>query len=100
MDNRDNMFPISPGDILQISPTCSNQMLAGCFLVVTEPKCFGCQGYVQMAGLNEEIGGQVYCRLNWSEVRPTGGKAVWATYHGRACVDRQTAEASAPREYS
>lgn len=70
------MIPLEAGDIIQLNPeTCRNSMLAGCFLVVTEPKQFGCQGYVQCTGKDGEAGGQAYYRPVWEEIERTGAKA-------------------------
>ena len=66
------------GDIMQLSPeACRNLAFAGCMFVVTEPKGFGAQGYVQGLGTRLEQVGQAYYRANWDEMEPTGGKAVW-----------------------
>lgn len=69
-----------PGEVVQLSPeTVKNPMFAGCFLVVTEPKAFGCQGYVQSLGQNGEPGGQAYYRPAWEEMEPLGVSAEWVT---------------------
>jgi hypothetical protein len=66
------------GEIVQLRPdTCGNKMLGGCLMVVTEPKNFGAQGYVQMGGKNGEIGGQSYYRASWEEMDETGGHSPW-----------------------
>ena len=59
------------GDIVQVNP--SVECFGGCLVVVTEPKTFGIQGYVQSAGVN----GQQYIRLKTGDFEPTGGRAVW-----------------------
>ncbi len=65
------------GDVVQLSPfTCRNKMFAGCFMVVTEPKDFGAQGYVQGLGENGKPAGQAYYRARWDEMVWIG-KAVW-----------------------
>ena len=64
------------GDIVQLSPLdCKNQMFGGCMMVVTEPKPWGAQGYVQGLGENGEQKGQAYYRACWDEMEPTGGIA-------------------------
>ena len=69
---------LNPGEIVQLSPeTCRNRMFAGCLLVVTEAKKFGCQGFVQALGENGEPGGQAYYRPTWEEMEPTFGCAEW-----------------------
>jgi len=71
-----NPFPLKVGQIVQLDPeTCKNRAFAGCLLVVSEPKSFGCQGYVQSLGENGEPGGQAYYRAGWEEMHDTGGNA-------------------------
>lgn len=70
-------FPIKPGDIVQLTPDVRNRAFTGCLMVVTEPKPFGAQGYVQALGAADAPGGQAYYRANWSEMAPTGGRAPW-----------------------
>ena len=63
-------------EIVQLSPeTCRNKMFGACLMVVTEPKSWGAQGYVQALGDNGEIGGQAYYRATWEEMEKTGGFA-------------------------
>jgi len=65
-------------EIVQLSPeTCRNPMFGGCLMVITEPKGWGAQGFVQALGENGEIGGQAYYRAQWDEMERTGGKAQW-----------------------
>lgn len=59
------------GDIVQVNPEVDT--FGGCMVVVTEVKSWGIQGYVQSAG----VPGQQYIRLNWKDIEPTGGRAVW-----------------------
>lgn len=54
-------------DVVQLSPEVGNPKFAGCFMVVSEPKGFGAQGYVQVPGE-----GQAYYRANWSEMEYVG----------------------------
>lgn len=62
--------------LVQLNPeTCRNRMFAGCIMTVSEPKAFGCQGYVQMTGENGQPGGRAYYRATWDEIEPTGGMA-------------------------
>lgn len=66
------------GEIVQLSPeACRNPMFRACFMVISEPKDFGAQGYVQALGANREPGRQAYYRANWEEMEPTGGHATW-----------------------
>lgn len=65
------------GDVVQLNPeTTRNRMFAGCMLVVTEPKGFGCQGYIQCLGTDGNPGGQAYYRPTWDEMEPVG-LAFW-----------------------
>lgn len=45
---------------------------AGCFVVVTELKPWGIQGYAQNVGAK----GQIYIRLNWEQIEYIG-EAEW-----------------------
>jgi hypothetical protein len=66
------------GEIVQLVPgETRNEAFAGCLMVVTEPKAFGAQGYVQALGARDAPGGQAYYRANWDEMEPTGGLAPW-----------------------
>lgn len=60
------------GDVVQLNPETKNQMFAGCFLTVTEPKAFGCQGYVQALGKDGKLGGQAYLRPTWDQMEFVG----------------------------
>jgi hypothetical protein len=65
------------GDVVQLSPNVKNRMFAGCFMVISEPKQFGAQGYVQSLGENGEPGGLAFYRASWEEMEFIG-HAVWA----------------------
>jgi hypothetical protein len=66
------------GDIVQLSPEdCANPMFGGCLMVVTEPKAWGAQGYVQSLGEDGKPGGQAYYRAKWAEMQYTYGRAEW-----------------------
>lgn len=67
----------SEGDIVQVNPEV--ECFGGCLVVVTEPKSFGVQGYVQSAG----VPGQQYIRLKFKDIKPTGGKAHWTVTGAR-----------------
>lgn len=72
MTTQDAQPAYSEGDIVQVDPAV--ECFGGCLVVVTEPKSFGVQGYVQSAG----VPGQQYIRLQFKDIKPTGGKAHWA----------------------
>jgi len=64
-------------DVVQLNPiTCRNPMFAGCFLIVTEVKTWGVQGYVQALGEDDKPGGQAYYRAKFDEFIKIG-IAVW-----------------------
>lgn len=63
------------GDVVQLKP--NGQSFSGCFLVVTEPKEFGCQGYIQGVGATfDETGHHYYLRPSWDEMEYIGA-AAW-----------------------
>ena len=64
------------GDVVQLSPDVGNPMFACCFMIVSEPKEFGAQGYVQALGENGRPGAQAYYRAKWSEMEYVG-RATW-----------------------
>lgn len=65
------------GDIVQLDPEkCGNPMFGGCMMVVSEPKSFGAQGYVQALGENGKMGGQAYYRAKFEEMEYVG-LAYW-----------------------
>ncbi len=65
------------GQLMQLNPaTVKNPMFAACIMVVTEPKTFGAQGYVQGFGDDSNPGGQAYYRASWEEMEPVG-HAEW-----------------------
>lgn len=60
-------------DIVQLNPeTVRNKMFTACFMVITEIKSWGAQGYVQALGENGNPGGQAYYRANWDEIVKVG----------------------------
>jgi len=64
------------GSIVQLHPEkCKNPMLAACLMTITEPKSWGCQGFVQCTGENGKMGGRAYYRATWEEMEPTNGMA-------------------------
>lgn len=66
------------GDVVQLNPELvRNKMFSGCFMVVTEPKSWGAQGYVQALGQEGKPGGQAYYRAQFDEMEPIGATAAW-----------------------
>ena len=74
---------LRPREIVVLRPdTTRNRMFAGCLMVVTEPKSWGAQGYVQGLGENgEPAKGQAYYRARWDEMDDTGGITPWGFGH-------------------
>jgi hypothetical protein len=70
---------LKEGQLVQLNPeTVANPMFAACIMVVTEPKAFGAQGYVQALGEDGKPGGQAYYRAKWEEMEPVGN-AEWVS---------------------
>lgn len=68
---------LKKGDIVQLNPdTVKNKMFTACMMVITEPKSWGAQGYVQGLGENGNPGGQAYYRATWEEMHLVGS-AEW-----------------------
>lgn len=61
------------GQVVQIAPQpdADDDVFGGCFMIVTEPKSWGAQGYVQIPGK-----GQAYYRCESERMLPVG-MAVW-----------------------
>lgn len=64
------------GDVVQISPEQKDSFFCGCFMVVTEPKSWGAQGYVSVPGQRGTVPGAAFTRVNWDEMEYVG-KAAW-----------------------
>lgn len=62
------------GDVVQLDPDAvANQAFAGAFMLVTEPKAWGAQGFVQVLGENREgPGPRAYYRAGWDEMHLIG----------------------------
>jgi len=59
---------IQKNEVVMLSPiTAKNRMFAGCFMVVTDIKSWGVQGYVQALGQGGLPGGAAYYRASWDE---------------------------------
>lgn len=67
---------ITPGVVVQLSPTVGNPMFAFCMMTVSEVKSWGAQGYVQSLGQDGKPGGQAYYRAKWEEMEYVG-QALW-----------------------
>lgn len=70
---------LKEGQLVQLNPeTVGNRMFAACIMVVTEPKVFGAQGYVQGLGADGNAGGQAHYRAKWEEMELVG-TAEWVS---------------------
>jgi len=62
------------GDVVQISPN-SMSAFAGCFMLVTEPKSFGAEGFIAMPQAIAVRPGEAPYRCNWEEMEYIGSAA-------------------------
>lgn len=63
------------GDVVQLNPeTVGNKAFAGAFMVVTEPKSWGAQGYVESIGSDAvaSVKGAAYFRAKWEAMEYIG----------------------------
>lgn len=71
---------LSAGDVVQLDPEAhlgeKQGFFAGCFMVVTEVKAWGAQGYICMPGTRGEPPGAAYYRAKWEEMEYVG-RAQW-----------------------
>ncbi len=65
---------LAVGDVVQISPE-SLSAFRGCFMLVTEPKKWGAQGFVCMPKARDEWPGEAYFRAEWSDMEYVGTAA-------------------------
>lgn len=64
------------GDLVQLNPEGPFPVFAGCIMVVTDPKSWGAQGYIQALGAGNKPGGQAYLRVMHGDMVKVG-KAHW-----------------------
>lgn len=69
-------IPLKEMDVVQLAPEVKNPAFAGCFMVITEPKSWGAQGFVQCPGQ-----GQAYYRATWAEMEYIGRAAFVLSDH-------------------
>lgn len=75
---------LKKGDLVQLNPKLvANKMFASCFMVVTEPKPWGAQGYVQSLGAEGSLGGQAFYRAG--RQRATVKDTKWGRYAEVRC---------------
>ena len=75
-----NPMELRIGDVMQISPEGhqAEGFFAGCLMIVTEPKSFGCQGFVAIPGERGTIPNRAYCRIPFDDMEPIG-RAAWVS---------------------
>lgn len=61
------MSDLKVGDVVQINPE-SDSAFRGCFMLVTEPKAWGAQGFVSMPQERGKWPGRAYYRAKREEV--------------------------------
>ncbi len=68
---------LEKGDIVQINPE-RKEHFGGKFLIVTDPKSWGCQGYIigDMTGKAVTYKGKAYLRIKYEDIEYVG-KLVW-----------------------
>jgi hypothetical protein len=71
---------LEPGDVVQIDPEYC-EVFGASFMIVTEPKSWGAQGYIHaLPGFNEDgtksKGGRAYKRVEFEHMEYIG-KAEW-----------------------
>ena len=64
------MSTLKSGDIVQI--TNQDHHWFGCLIVVSEPKSFGCQGYISIPKDNVGNVADAYIRLNHADLEVVG----------------------------
>ncbi len=65
------------GTVVQLDPeTVENKAFAGCFMVITDPKPWGAQGYIQTIGSRDQPGMQASYRATFEEMEYVG-QSVW-----------------------
>lgn len=72
--------PLEAGDVIQIDPEYG-ETFGGSFMIVTEPKSWGAQGYIHVPpGFNKDgtknRGGRAYIRVDFENIEYIG-KAAW-----------------------
>ena len=75
------------GNIVQINPTVHKGFFPGCFMVVTEPKAFGAQGYIATPRSRDEPPAMAYYRAKWDEMELVGHAEWIAGSHGEEAGD-------------
>lgn len=66
---------LEPGDVVQIDPE-SGGFFSGCFMLVTEPKSWGAQGFISIPRSRDELPGRAFFRARFDQMEYVG-KAEW-----------------------
>jgi len=75
--NKMKKTELKKGMVVQLNPEkVKNPMFTACMMIVSEPKSFGAEGYVQALGENGKQGGQAYYRASFDEMEFIG-QSVW-----------------------
>ncbi len=73
MDKPDGQISsLKYGDVVQISPDAKDCFFCGCFMLVTEPKSWGAQGFISIPGKRGEMPGSAYFRATWDIMEYVG----------------------------
>lgn len=67
---------MQPGAVVQVDIDHDPACFAACFVLVTEVRSWGVQGFVFMPASKESLPGRAYLRLKWEDVEPVG-PACW-----------------------
>lgn len=68
--------PLRVGDVVQIDPTKLDCLFAGAFMVVTEPRSWGAQGFIACDFTRGEMPKRAYYRAGWKDMEYVG-RASW-----------------------
>lgn len=70
--------PLNVGDVVQIDPAVAERdgFFGGCFMLVTEPKPWGAQGFISIPGERGTLPGRAFYRAKFDEMELIG-RAVW-----------------------
>lgn len=66
---------LKPGDVVQLAPE-GDHAFWGCFMMITEPKSWGAQGFICMPEKRGEVPGSAYFRAKWEQMEFVG-RAAW-----------------------
>lgn len=67
---------LNPGDVVQISPEMEDHLFGGCFMVITETKSWGAQGFIAIPQNKGRLPAEAYYRVKWEDMEYVGG-ATW-----------------------